>query len=102
MKKISRIIFFIYLLWVLLVVFLNFRGDITFGHGLGDLYYLIILIFFTALSVFFYLRIARGGYSSKQTIYLFAIYLLIVIVFYCLKLTFLRGAEYPWNGKLFL
>lgn len=102
MKKFSRIVFLIYLLWVLSVVFLNLRGDIGFGHGLGDLYYLMTVILFTLLSVVFFLRIAKEKYDSRKLIYLFVFYLLIIIVFYCLKLTLLRGAEYPWNGRLFL
>ena len=102
MKQINRIVFFIYLLWVLLVMFFNFRGDITFGHGLGDLYYLIVLFFLTLLAIFFYTRVTKGSYNNTVVVYLFAIYLLIVIVSFYFKLTILRGAEYPWNGKLFL
>lgn len=101
MKQISRITFFIYLLWMLLVEFLNFRGYIAFGHGLGDLYYLISLIFFSVSAIYFYLQLVKGKYSRGKAI-LFVIYLLMVIIFYCLRLTYLRGAEYPWNGNLFL
>jgi len=99
MKQISRITFLIYLLWMLFVIFLNLRGDITFGHGLGDLYYLIALIFLTVLSIVFYIRITKRNYTNA---YLFVVYLLLIIISFCIKLTLLRGAEYPWNGKFFL
>ena len=102
MKQISRISFFIYILWVLLVTFLNLRGNIAFGHGLGDLYYLMSILFITLIIILFYLRIIGKKYANRNVIYLFIIYLVMVILFYCLKLTLLRGAEYPWNGKIFL
>ncbi len=102
MKQISRIAFFSYLLWVSIVVFLNFKGDITFGHGLGDLYYLIFIVSLTILSLIFYVRINKGNFANKKMIYLFIVYLIVIVVSFCLKLTLFRGAEFPWDGNIFL
>ena len=101
MKQISRIAFFSYILWVSFVVFLNFKGDIAFGHGLGDLYYLIFIIFLTVLSLIFYVRIKKN-FDNKKMIYLFIVYLIVIVVSFCLKLTLFRGGEYPWDGKVFM
>jgi len=101
MKQISSITFFLYLFWFLLVIFLNLKGNITFGYGLGDFYYLLFLTFLTVLSLFFYLRIIKRVLYNK-TVYLFIVYLIVIIVFFSLKLTLLRGAEFSWNGSFFL
>ncbi len=102
MKQIIRIAFFSYLLWFSFVVFLNLKGDIAFGHGLGDLYYLIFLVSLTILSLIFYLRIIKGYLANKKMIYLFIVYLIVIVVSFSLKLTLFRGAEFPWDGNIFL
>ena len=102
MKQISRIAFLTYLLWFSLIVFLNLKGEIGFGHGLGDLYYLIFIVFLTILFLFFYLRIIRKYLDNKRMIYLFIVFLFITVVSFSLKLTLLRGPEFPWDGNLFL
>jgi len=101
MRLSIHIIFFIYILYVSFVIIFNLRGNIAFGQGLGDLYYLIILTSVTLLAVVFYILIIKKKYS-KTTQYIYVIYLLLVVVFSCIKLTILRGPEYPWNGKFFL
>ena len=102
MKQISRIVFFSYLLWFSFVVFLNLKGDITFGHALGDLYYLIFIVSSTILSLIFYLRINKGHLYNNKIIYLFIVYLIVIVVSFSLKLTLFRGSEFPWDGNILL
>ena len=102
MKQITRVAFFTYLFWVSLVISLSLKGSIVFGHGLGDLYYLIRLVLLTVVSLVFYVWISKKNFSNKGIIYIFLVYLITIIVYFCLKLTLFRGAEYPWDGKLFM
>jgi hypothetical protein len=102
MKNTGRIAFLFYNIWFLLVIFLNLKGDITFGHGLGDLYYLLMLVVLTILSLIFYLKDIKKNTSNTYLFCLFVILLIVVIVSFSLKLTLLRGPEYPWNGNFFL
>jgi len=37
------------MLWALLLPGLNLNGNISFGHGLGDIYYLIFLVLFVSI-----------------------------------------------------
>ena len=102
MKQICSIGFFFYLFWVAVVIFFNLKGDIGFGHGLGDLYYLIGLIVFTIVGLMLFLKIAKGKFLNKKKVFLFIFYLVIVMALFCLKLTFFRGAEYSWDGTIFM
>ena len=96
-----RYYFHFYLLWFSIVNFFSIKGDIAFGHGLGDLYYLVMLLIFTIIGSIAFLRISQRKLGNLS-IYLLVIYLTLVLIFFCLKLTYLRGAEYPWNGTIFL
>ena len=101
MKKINYI-YIIYLFWLVPVVTLTINGNITFGHGLGDLYYLIAILFFTIISFFLYVRLKRKKILSKKNVYYFFLYNVFVVILFSLKLTIYRGSEYLWNGHLFL
>ncbi len=76
---------------LLIVSCLN--GYLSFGNGLGDLYYLIFsaVVFFITLIIYFY-----GKTRTNKTNYdkIFGIVLIIItIIILILKLTVLRGAE---------
>jgi hypothetical protein len=102
MKQICSIGFSFYLFWFAVVMFFNLKGDIVFGHGLGDLYYLIGLIFFSIVGLILFLKIAKEKVINKKKGYSFVIYLVIVMALFCLKLTLFRGAEYPWDCTIFM
>jgi hypothetical protein len=102
MKKVNRFCLYGYLVWAVTICFLNLSGNIGFGHGIGDLYYLGALFFCSLIVVMFFLLISKSKQFTKQLNLYFLVYLIIIIIFYTLKLTFLRGAEYPWDGSLFL
>lgn len=87
--------FFIFLM--LLIVFANLTGIVTFGHGLGDLYYLffaIIILFIIAISGAYFL-IKKNKFPTFILICLIS-----TLFWFTLKLTILRGPEYKWNDKI--
>lgn len=102
MKLIKHYIFIIYIVWVLSILFLSLEGYISFGHGLGDLYDLILLVFFTTLSSFFYFIVIKKNFGGQYWTFIFIVFLLLIMLIFILKLTLLRGSEYPWNGEFFL
>lgn len=102
MKRVIRIVFITYLFWFLLVVFFNLNGNISFGHGLGDLYYLLFIVFLTVLALVFYLRMLKPPLAGKTAVFLFVAYLIAIVISFSLKLTLYRGPEFPWNENLFL
>lgn len=102
MKLKLKIIFYSYILFILIVMLLNLNANITFGKGLGDIYYLIILfVLSVGYSIFYFKSFNKKNEKQKGKI-LFCSVLLATILLVILKLTILRGAEYTWNGKLFL
>ena len=79
---------------VLLCLIGKFYKHISFGAGLGDLFWY----------GFIYLLILAHGYlllnKKFDLIIIFLIFLLLWI-FISLKATYFRGHEYKWNGKKF-
>jgi hypothetical protein len=93
-----NIAFAVYLLFTILVVILNLLGYITFGYGLGDLFYLIFICLLCVIITT--LKLLSAKFDISKMVILFMI--LAVLVFVSLKLTLLRGVEYSWNGRVFL
>ena len=100
MKKISKITFYFYVLFVCMVTFFVIKGVFTFGHGLGDLYYLIGLIGFLVIAIVLRVRYFKKIEIRVELFFITSIW--VVIIFIILKLTIYRGAEYLWNGRFFL
>lgn len=77
---------------------LIFSGKIVFGQGMGDLFYLILLIILQIIfGYIFFLNIKK-----KVTFpIIMAILLIVCVLLFTLKMTVYRGIEYPWNGSLF-
>lgn len=100
MYSLTKIGYFFYCCWTGLIMLLFLLSEITFGYGLGDLYFLIMVILF--FLVFTALRIIIA--KNKQHFFLNSIFItlmLATIVYFSLKLTVYRGPEYKWNGDLF-
>ena len=96
----EKIFYYLFLLWVVLLIVFNINATITFGHGLGDIYYLLLLFFITISISLVRVRQLKKGNKTGMVILLMSF--VIVIIFFMLKLTLYRGPEYPWNGRLFL
>lgn len=97
MKFSIKICGFLYLLWTLTISSLIFIGKLTFGHGIGDIVYLILLVLL--LLVFGYF-IYRNEKLNRPIILI--VFMLVSVLLIGLKITIWRGSEYPWNGELFL
>ncbi|WP_028786730.1 hypothetical protein [Terrimonas ferruginea] len=44
MKIATSIIYYLFLLWLIAVIWLGFSGSVTFGYGLGDLFFFVALV----------------------------------------------------------
>ncbi|AYN03232.1 hypothetical protein EAG11_02890 [Flavobacterium sp. 140616W15] len=75
------------------MIFSCLNGYLSFGNGLGDLYYLVFsaVVFFITLIVYFYGKSMQNRTNSNM---IFGIVLIIItMIILILKLTVLRGAE---------
>ena len=76
----------------------KYYKPVSFGWGLGDLIWHILMYLSVILHICIYL-IALDR-SSKSTS-IIAIGFAVVWILFSLKATLFRGDEYKWNGKLF-
>lgn len=91
-----------FVIWLIIVASLNISGNITFGYGLGDWYYIIFLTLLLIVSFIVYKTKLKKGAITKKWFFVFCTFIVFCMIFFTLKLTVWRGAEYPWNGELFL
>src|ERR1035437_9351421 len=76
----------------------TFYKHISFGAGLGDIFGYLFLYFTTLVHlVITVLSRKKGDRRYKY----FTIIFLVLMIFICLKATFGRGPEYPWDGNIF-
>lgn len=97
MGKIAKYIFTLYISLTVLVIILSLQGRITFGHGLGDLFYMIFIVI---AGLMIGLLLFKKDFEHFRVILL--ILALFLLVFMSLKLTVFRGPEYKWNGKILI
>ena len=100
MKQVVNIWHIIFVLWALLLLGLNLNGNISFGHGLGDIYYLIFLVLFVSIMMLIGIKSFKKMSALGQVVFL--IFQLGGIALFMLQLTIIRGPEFSWNGRLFL
>jgi hypothetical protein len=101
MKYILNVIFYCYLVLTVCIVVLNLKAKITFGRGLGDVFYLIELIVISIIMAVAFFKVKKHT-ENKFAVMLMCSIMLLTIIFFLLKLTIWRGAEYIWNGNIFL
>ena len=100
-KTLKRILFstIIFFATILTLMALNV---VTFGWGLGDLFYFYIqILWLIILLVFFIVVMTRNSNFSILTSRIIIFFLLISIFLSIKAFTIDRGNEYPWNGKIF-
>ncbi len=85
------------LLLYLVLVFFSFQGSLSFGIGLGDIFYYILLWVTILLFAFIVYRLRR----DISGLLIFNVFFTGVAVWFILSATVWRGFEYPWNGELF-
>ncbi|NLR95148.1 hypothetical protein HGP29_28395 [Flammeovirga sp. SR4] len=72
-------------------------GKITFGYGLGDIFYLPILYVITFVYI---ITFSINRKKDKQLLITNTVFT-IPIIWIVLSVTLWRGPEYSWNGELF-
>lgn len=98
MKRISKILNLIYLVWTIVILTLIFCGKVTFGQGIGDFFYLVILIVSQIVFGYLFFKSLRNKIDLSIVIPVLQI---IIVLLFTLKMTIWRGIEYPWNGNVF-
>lgn len=89
-----------FVLWVTLLTCLDVIGVVTFGHGLGDIFFLLALIVWLLITIIYWVK--RRILPSRKAVAVVVLMAVLTIVLSTLKMTVFRGPEYPWNGQLFL
>lgn len=98
--KIAKIYNWTILFYLTAVTILTFRGNIYFGNGLGDLFYLYLTgLLATAQLVF--LLISQRQKFRLTTLFLFGTVFLLMAIYITWQFTTGRGNEFPWNGNIF-
>ena len=97
-KVIVKSLYLLYLVLTILIVSFVIKGRLTFGVGLGDLFYLVLIIISDIFIIGYYFIRHKKPKWEKYIIIIFTLFLFFML----LNLTIWRGLEYPWNGKFFI
>ena len=92
-----EILFGVYFLLAIVILVLLLKSRMTFGYGLGDVFFIIL---FAILVLILTLLTAVFIAKDRNTNWLHYIWVICLLVT-CLQLTIFRGLELPWNGKIF-
>jgi hypothetical protein len=96
MKLFLNLLFIVFITHIFLIFYGLIKGVLSFGYGLGDIYYLVLLLILFLIIVWIRIK-AKGRNVLFITLIMFAILILIA-----LKLTIWRGPEFKWNGNIFI
>ncbi|MEZ4805206.1 MAG: hypothetical protein R2852_06920 [Bacteroidia bacterium] len=90
--------------YILLVGILVLFGRPTFGQGLGDLFYLLLIVLSILTQLIATFLVKSKLNTSQRTLWYFVIgtLFLIVAIKFTWDFTYGRGIEYRWNGSVFL
>ena len=76
----------------------TFYKHISFGMGLGDMFGYVLLYLTTLIHLILTLVSRRKGPTRHLIL---TLVFFTITIWVCLKATFLRDSEYPWNGSIF-
>jgi hypothetical protein len=94
---ILTITFFISVLYSML------NGSLTFGAGLGDLFYAIIHFIYLLLLIIFLTIIKYKNYIFSKSRIITLIFLYFTSISISISgFTIFRSSLYPWNGRIFM
>ena len=89
--------------YLLLVTILTSISKITYGYGLGDLFYFFVCSLFVisqlAVTIFIYRK--QKIQNKRSAFYFCGTFFLLMAVYLTYKFTLGRGSEYIWNGDIF-
>lgn len=101
-KKIFNSFMILYFIFLILITIGNWNGYIRFGLGLGDLIYLVLIVFIFFISLIVYIRsLKRGSNIFTLGDKTFIVFCILFSIFLLLKITVFRGDESLWDGKVF-
>ncbi|PUZ24222.1 hypothetical protein GA0116948_107198 [Chitinophaga costaii] len=95
MNRFFSVLFWVFIFYILLIIVSNLVGLVTFGRGLGDIYFLIWIIVSVILSI------CLKFFVNKFDAFVVVVGMLLSI-FITLEISIWRGIEYKWNGHIFL
>jgi hypothetical protein len=76
-----------------------FGKIITYGVGIGDIFYVLLSLLATLIyTVLFNLKKSKTNLIFKKIL---VILIYITILFFCYSFSIGRGGEHIWNGELF-
>ena len=102
MAKTLKIILITTIIFFTTVLILMLRNVLTFGMGLGDLFYFYIqALWLMFLLIFIVVVIIKTTNFSILSVQIISLILIASILLSVLSFTINRGSEYPWNGKIF-
>jgi len=99
----TKILFGLTTIFLIAVIALTFFGELTFGYGLGDLFYLMFSGVALLIVTVIYFATKRLDFNKKKLFGgLISIGLLLTVYIFGRLVTVDRGSEYKWDGYVFL
>jgi tetratricopeptide (TPR) repeat protein len=101
--KLHNTVLAITIFFFIVIAYLSGFGPLTFGAGLGDLAYFFLIILWVIILGVYFLIIRLKNIVFKPIVSNLLIVIFIgSISITILEFTHLRGAEYPWDGRIFM
>ena len=103
MSIVTKILFGLTTIFLIAVIALTFIGELTFGYGLGDLFYLMFTGFALLIVTVIYFATKRIDFNRKKLSGgLISIGLVLAMFVFGRLVTVDRGSEYKWDGHILL
>lgn len=103
MNILTKILFGLTTIFLIAVIALTFFGELTFGYGLGDLFYLMFSGIALLIVTVAYFATKRLDFNKRKLLGgLITIGLLLTVYIFGRLVTVDRGSEYRWDGHIFL
>jgi hypothetical protein len=81
----------------IILIVLTANDRVTYGHGLGDLFYLIGLVMIVLIQSIALLRVSNKKFQLGIGVFTILLYSTFIY-----KLSIGRGIESPWNGQIIM
>jgi hypothetical protein len=88
--------------YFLIAAALTFRGDLAFGHELGDTFFATLLLILTLITHGLPQFFKKRNNPSSVIVPVVATLLVLLALYFTYSFTLGRGTEKPWNGKIFV
>jgi tetratricopeptide (TPR) repeat protein len=99
----TKILFGLTTIFLIAIIALTFFGELTFGYGLGDLFYLMFSGVTLLIVTVTYFTTKRLDFNKKKILGgLISIGLLLTVYIFGRLVTVDRGSENRWDGYIFL